>query len=179
MAPPSNKPRLSQLVPEQVAEDTAHRALEHVCNLTMSLLSPTAELRGSMKPRETQIFETVRSLAHYAIHGRGLDADVHEYLVSLIPLYTSVAGGDASVDGISDEADPETPLGLVICAALARERIDSNGSLHAVDIAALADLSATQVRLLMRTGEIPARENTVTAKNAKRFLQARRVAGIR
>jgi hypothetical protein len=121
---------------------------------------------------------TVLDLAAYAISGNGLDAPVQEYLVSLIPLWSSVAGGATDIDGLQAEADPETPLGLVVCAAVARELLELGRSISAVQLAALACLSATQVRQLARSGELVLDDGEIAAKEARRWLGARGVPGF-
>lgn len=178
MAPPSNKLRLADLEPEQVAEEVARQVIDHVWSTVLMQLSPSAEIRGIGEPRATQIYSAVRDLAHYAIHGKQPPDDVHEHFISVLPLFSTIVGTEASMDGLSEEVDPETALGLVIRAAVARQRIADNSELSSADIAALASLSATQVRLLMRSGEIPAREGAVAAKAAQRFLAARKVPGF-
>ena len=177
MAPPTSKLRLNQLVPELVAEEVAQQACAHVESLLFSLLSPTAALRIPEGLQGAPIYTAVRELAYYAIHGRELDAGLRDYMVSLIPLYRSACGGDAVVDGLSNEADPETSLGLVIRAACARERILLGEPVSAVDLGVLAGLSDRQVRQLIRAGEIPAQNGLISAKSARRFLAARKVRG--
>jgi hypothetical protein len=179
MAPPTNKLRLSQLVPDDVAADIAKRSVEHVAHLTMSLLSLDALPLALGDPRTMEIYNEVRRFTYYATQGAMLEGDsVHECMISLIPLYQSVCGGDAAVDGISEDADPETPLGLVIRAGLARERIARGEAVSAVELAALSDLSDRQVRQLIRNGEIRASDGRISAKTATRFLSARQVPGF-
>lgn len=178
MAPPTDKPRLSQLVPEEVAAEVANLAIDHVASLTTSLLTGDAVRRAVKDARSTPIYREVQRFACYAIEGSMLAGDsVWSHMVSLIPLYASICGTDAGVDGISD-ADPETPLGLIICAALARERLELGDAVSAVQLAALGGLSDRQVRQLIRDGEIAARDGRISAKTAKRFLRARRVPGF-
>lgn len=154
-------------------------AIDHVANLTMSLLTLEVQRYPVEDPICTRIYSEVRRFTYYAMHGAMFEGDsVHEYMISLIPLYQSVCGGDAAVDGISEEADPETPLGLVICAGLARERIGRGEAVSAVELAVLSGLSDRQVRQLIRDGEVAAREGKISAKTAKRFLMARKVPGF-
>jgi len=166
-------------VPEQVAEEIANNAIDHVASLTMSLLTFDAQPHAVDDPRCTSIYSEVRKFTYYATRGVLFEGDsVHEYMISLIPLYQSVCGGDAAVDGISEDADPETPLGLVICAGLARDRIARGEAVSAVELAVLSDLSDRQVRQLIRDGEIAARGGKISAKTAHRFLMTRKVPGF-
>ena len=179
MAPPTNKLRLSQLVPDEVAADIAKRSIDHVANLTFSLLKGDAVLPAVKDYRITPIYRELRRFAYYAVHGAMFEGDsVHHYMISLIPLWQSVCGADADVDGVSDTADPETPLGLVICAALARRRIALGETVSAVQLAVLSGLSDRQIRQLISVREIAATGGSISAKNARRFLGARKVPGF-
>jgi len=121
----------------------------------------------------------VYCLTRYAQRGDPLDADVHEYLVSLIPL-------DApEIDDLSSDVDG--PLALVCQAALAREAIDGGHRVGTVWLAALAGVTPLRVRQLAAAGEIAAqlvesdrgRERyEVKAAEARRWLSARGVLGF-
>lgn len=177
MAPPTTKPRLSQLDPDALAQEIEQRLIDHVVGLGLQL-DPGVEVRVRDR-REgafTQIGESVRSLARYARDGGTLDADVHEYLVSLIPLYAAPLG-DAPTD-VGEDADPSTPLGCAMIAALAREAIGEGRGISAVQIATLASCDAAHVRLLARQGELALADGEVAAREAKRWLSGRGVPGF-
>lgn len=179
--------RLHELTPERVALDVARASCDHVVDLTMRLLSPVCEgpwlPRGQdvdVSLRSTQIYLTVLDLAAYAIRGTALDAPVQEYLISLVPAHQSALGSDADVDGLADDADPSTPLGLVIAAALAREALDAGRPLTSAQLAVLGGVSASYVRRLVSSGELGrpgdgghGGGHTIRAREARRWLDER------
>jgi hypothetical protein len=178
---------LQLLTPEAVAEEVALAAFTHATKLVMALLSPAYAGLLSSQPRrpaeelcrETEIYATVSSLAAYAIRGQPLDVSVHEYLVSLLPLWSNTVGaGVEDVDGLAADAEPTTSLGLVICAARAREQLASNCPISAVQLAALAGLSATQIRLLGRNADLEITGGEIDSKQARRWLASRDVPGF-
>jgi hypothetical protein len=186
MAPPSTKPKLTHLTPEIVAYEVAKTTVEHASNLIVALLSPAYDhLHASQSRRspnelccETQVYMTVLDLSAYAINGAALDAPVQEYLVSLLPLWSSAAGECPDIDGLVGDVDPATQLGLVICAASAREKLAAGQSVSAAQLAVLSGLSATQVRLLARNGELELSDGEIAAKAARRWLAVRGVSGF-
>lgn len=163
MPPQSNNPRLNTIHPDVIAMDVASRVADHVSGLILSLLRPaydgmhTPQKRRKHEDllRETQIYWTVRALANYAVGKALLDAPVHEYLISLIPLYQSAVGnGTEDVDGLVDH-EPESALGVVIAAARAREKLSTHEPLTVGDVAVLASCHRDHVTLLASKGEIP------------------------
>jgi hypothetical protein len=179
MAPPSTKPTLPRIDPATLALETWRRAVDHIASLQMSLLAIDA-VGGAPEPERTEVYRTVRTLAHYAVTGEGLDAPVQEYLISLIPLYSSAVGdGTVDVDGLVDGADPETELGLVIAAATARELLDTGlADLDLGQLAVLSGLSRRQLQQLAASEEIAVRDGEVAPAEARRWLAARGVPGV-
>jgi hypothetical protein len=185
--------KLADLTPETVALDVARASHDHVVDLTMRLLAPSCE--GPWLPRgqdidaslrSTQIYLTVLDLAAYAIRGEPLDAPVQEYLISLIPLYSTAVGADVDVDGLASDADPQTPLGLVIAAALARSELAAKRPLTTAQLAVLGGVSEAYVRRLVTSGELgrargggsgPGQGHRVSARDAERWLRSRATAG--
>lgn len=149
------------MTPDAIALDVARAAHGHVVDLTIRLLSPTCDgpwlpqsVDADASLRATQIYLTVRDLAAYALEGAPLDAPVHEYLVSLIPLWSAVYGeGTTEIDGIV-EREPTTDLGRVIALAVAREAIDDGRPITTYQLATLAGITVQHARRLVAGGEL-------------------------
>ena len=169
---------LREIDPDTLAADIESAVLNHVGSLGLEL-SPRYTLRvdEAASTSYTQIGEAVRRLARYACHGTRLDASVHEYLISLIPLYSAVYG-DTDVDGIQEDADPTTALGAVIAAAVAREALSIGEAITTARLAVLASITPHQIRHLGREGEIAIADGRIAADECARWLGARGVAGF-
>lgn len=178
MAPPSNLPRLADIDPAQLGTEVEQRFRDHLHSQAMALGlgAIRIEEQEGRQPGESDLGLSVRWLAQYARSGGTLDASVHEYLISLIPLWSS-AEGHAPTD-LEGEADLSTPLGVVMAAALARERIAEGRAVPVRWLAALAGLSRTQLYKLHEGGELGIDDAEVAAKEAKRWLSGRGVAGF-
>lgn len=173
MVRPTNAPRLAQIDPAKLAESIASEVLDHMHSLHVSLLDMRHVL--SLPPaEETEIYRVVRLVAGYAQGKHGLDAPVQEYLISLVPLWSSVLDDDSSRGPLSID----TELGVVVFAAEGRgELVGQRGALSTVQLAALGGMAADAVGLLCRRGEIKASNETgewrVRAAEARRWLAAR------
>lgn len=163
---------LRQIDPARLGEDTAQRVADHVARLSL-LISPRYEaiVREVSPGSYTDISHSVQTLSAYARDGVPLDAPVHEYLVSLVPLYQAPCG-DAPVD-LDDEADATTELGTVIRAAIARDLLDKGGSLTTAQLATLGSVTPQQVRHLGREGELQIEDGLISASECRRWLGAR------
>lgn len=188
MAPPSTRPRLAQIDPDALALDVTRVLIEHVRATLWALYGvgegPALDSRAEEVAASplAQVPDAVRQLARYARDGSELDAPVHEYLVTLIPLWSAPIG-DADVDGVGD-ADPGTELGCVIRGALARELVGTpRATLDTTDLAVLAGMSVASVGRLVDAGEIKGRRGDrgyqIAAKEALRWLAARGAPGFR
>lgn len=176
MAPPSTRPVLPRIDPAALAIETARTAVDHVLRLQMDLFG--LEEASAPDPQHTEIRRTVQRLAHYAVTGDALDAPVAEYLISLIPLWSAAEGNGSDVD-VGRDADPDTELGLVIVAALAREQLDTGiEPLTTAQLAALSGSSQRLVQQLVASGELAAEDGAVAPAEARRWLAARAVPGV-
>ena len=186
VAPPSSKPRLSALTPDGVALEVALAAFHYTQDMVQALLAP-AYAGARMHGREcaedlctrTHIYLDVRVLAAYAINGTGSPAAVANAWAALVPLWASVSGRglderELRVSG----GDLDTPLGLVVCAASARELLAQDQPISAVQLGALAGLSATQIRVLSRKGDFMLLAGKAAPYEARRWLVARGVPGF-
>lgn len=184
MAPPSNKLRLSQIDPSQLARDVEDAIAHNLSRLAFVMsprfeivirdterVSPTVALEPGEEPPKpapsfTQIGQSVRDLAVYARGLSGLDAPVQEYLITFLDVLTPPLGDAqdaAGFDGVlsgDDDVDLLAPdsvldrLALIVCAALGRETIEAGRPVRASWLAALAEVSSDHVRLLARRGEL-------------------------
>lgn len=184
MAPPTNKLRLSQIDPSQLARDVEDAIAHNLHRLAFVMaprfeisirdterVSPTVALdpgEGPPPPAPsfTQIGQSVRDLALYARGLTGIDAPVQEYLITFLDALVPPLGDAqdaAGLDGVlsgEDDVDLLAPdsvldrLALVVCAALGRETIESGRAVRASWLAALAEVSSDHVRLLARRGEL-------------------------
>lgn len=185
MAPPSTKPRLSTLTPDGVALEVAVATFQYTQQLVQTLLAPAYagvrwhdSVQVEVLCRQTHVHEAVRQLAEYAIVGAG-NAEVIAVARNLLrPLGATILRGLDVDESRANGVELDSALGVVFCAAEARARLQRMQPLTAVHLAALAGLSATQVRLLSRSGEIATHDGEVAAREARRWLTARRVAGV-
>lgn len=179
--------RLADIDPGKLALDTCTALLDHVQRLLFEI-SPIGDIKTpGIEPSGLigcQLYHSLSDLATYAVHGGELDAPVHEYLVSLIPLYSSAIGeGTSHVDGLV-ESEPKTELGVVIAAAVAREALALGKSVTPAQLAILAGVDRDYVLALASRGDLQgakqAKEGrrawTITAKGAAKWLQARQTS---
>lgn len=176
--------KLSEIDPQTLAVETLRRAYDDAHRVLMelspmSVVDPITSGGASLwaaveaSPTSSVAGHAIVALTHYAQSGAPLDADVHEYCVSLIP----VAG--EALDDVS-EPDPRTPLGLVVSAALAREAIDRGLSVPLPRLGHLAGIGGSGMRMLVQRGELARDEDDrIAAADARRWLDARGVPGYR
>ena len=171
--------KLADIDARTLARDTLQEALAQVDRILFGIapFSSYVVTDTDGKPLRADNVEgsvagdAVLALVRYAQTGAGMDAPVSEYGISLIPV-----APDALDE--SCEPDPKTPLGLVVTAALARERIGEGGSVTTSQLAHLASVTPGYIRQLVAKGELEAEDNEIGASAAKRFLSARGVAGF-
>lgn len=167
--------RLSEIDPEQLAETEHRRAVDRVHSLLLALapLSNYTLALGDGGWRGSVYGHAVYCLARYAKHGAALDADVHEYCVSLI------GPGDHALDD-SGAPDPSTDLGMVVAGALAREKLADGGRRKVTvrELSILGGVDPNHVRLLGRKGEIEIDDGEIRASEARRWLSGRGVPGF-
>lgn len=188
--------RLADLDPRAVAGEVVSQVRNHIAHLSLCL-SPGIEWResggdggdgslASARPAETNLGWTVEQLTRFAQVGELGDwrepATAADAILDVLSaLYTSagdpnIGGGDLDVA----DADPDSAIGLVLVASHARVRLARRGGagLSARELGALAGLSATQVRLLARQGELTLEDGVCPRAEARRWLSGRGVAGL-
>jgi hypothetical protein len=185
MAPPTTNARLRDIDPEQLSKDVDAAIRAHVFRLAFEVGLATTEAMPS------NILYAVRDLAVYAKNGGVLDAAVQDYLTTICPaVWMRAADGMAYNTEEFDHTDPDLLrpdswlhcLILVMRAALAREKLEQGLPVIPADVAVLASMAATAIRLLCKSGEIVARRDAdgweIVASEARRFLadKARRDA---
>lgn len=191
--PRSSKNTLYTINPEKLADEVVHQVHAHAQHLAigigMALSDPMVEVAGKWVPTPgpNNLWHSVHTLARYAIHGGQLDAPVHEYLISMMPIWSRAAdsGGVTTPEfDDPDKANPEFWVGqlvYVMRGALGREQLDRGKAIAPAELAVLGGVSPQHVRLLLRNGEIVGEDDgsswTVPAVEAKRWLATRNVGG--
>lgn len=216
MAPPTNKPVLEKLDATNVAREVVDAVREHIARLTFGLapgcewhehggFNPHAgETRDDgakepaflpPRPHESTLWATTEDLVRYAQSGDTADwgdaTGAHDAALTICSaLYSSAAVSGDGLGELVGEADPETPIGLVLVAAIARAALDGAptpdrdpAGLTVRELAALASLSAKQVKELIDAGEIRAtndgaRKTRIALGDARRWLSGRGVPGF-
>jgi hypothetical protein len=171
--------KLSDIDADELAQETLRSALDRVRRILLAVapFSSFAITDTDQKPIQTSrpvdsvAGAAVVALTRYAQSGDGLEDQVSEYCISLIP----VAPDALNEQG---EPDPKTALGLVVSAAIARERVSHGLDVTTSQLAHLASVTPGYIRQLVANGELPAARNEIAAKDAARWLGARGVAGF-
>ena len=172
MAPPTTAPRLAAIDPDALARATVAALRAHV-EAIATPLQPAFRVTLAPMPRpddvppaddlETHLGQTVRHLAHYACTGAPGDWQPTEGDVE-----------DAIAEVLRSAVAPSPALSLVVDAARGRATIARGEAVEARALAALAGLSATQVRALGRARDLPG-ELPLTAAEARAWLSGRGV----
>ncbi|TAK27253.1 MAG: hypothetical protein EPO40_16650 [Myxococcaceae bacterium] len=172
MAPRTESPRLVAIDPDALARETVATLRAHVAAIALPLqpayrvtIAPMLRPDGSPPPDdlETNLGQTVRQLAGFACTGDPGDWE---------PAEGDVA--EAIAEALRAAGTPSPALSLVIDAARGRAMIAAGDAVEARELAALAGLSATQVRALSRSGDLPG-ELPLSAEEARAWLAARGV----
>lgn len=201
MAPPrvDSIPLLRDLDPRAVAADVVRSVLDHVQRVTFSL-APAVEARllaygadgGARSPQPedlvgTDLGMTVTTLVQYAQCGlpawdwtdSGMASDGALSVMSA--LYTC-AGTPEVGGGIldrEDDVEPDSAIGVVLLATIARIQIDQRADVALRALAVLSGLSLRQVQELAAKGELAkSGRGVVTAEEATRWLSGRGVPGF-
>jgi len=174
--------RLRDLDPHDVAEQ-AHAAAIGLAT-TLAIATGHDLVPGGL----SDIRLAAHVVAHYARAGSlPDDAPLQEYLISLLPLYVTASGsGSVSIPELDQSIEPATPWGLVIVAAVARERLAAGRPLTHAQPAVLASMSPGRLSQLAAAGDAPrrrqggrdARQRLYTAAGCVAWLRARGVAGL-
>lgn len=173
--------KLSDLSPATVADDACTALQGHITSMWLALYGPH-DIPAQPSPQGGDVWLAVHVLTRYAQTGElpEGEASIAEYLISTIPL---------DVLGTSDDdEDAAEAWQLVQRAAIAREKITSRPTqaISTRELAILGSLSHARVRQLIDMGEVAAdevggpsgRERLVSARDARRWLAARGVAGV-
>lgn len=169
---------LYQIKPDELANEVTEALEAHLGSLAIALGKSVVDIGPS------DLRHSVRVLAHYAINGGKLDSSVHEYMISMLPIWSRASDGPCvqtpEFDDV-DKIDPTTWVGqlvLVMRAACGREAIQEGTPVLPADLAVLGGVSPQHVRLLIRKGEIVAQGDggrwEIAADEAKRWLASRR-----
>lgn len=182
--PAPSTPRLATLDPATVAREAVDLVAEHVRRLTFYAGwddGPSQITGGSLGLEVSQL----TAYAQTGAVGDWPDAScaigclqtVCECLYSQAGVPGTFGGGPLD----TDDADPDTAIGVVILAAHARYRLDTGPRSQGVplaELAALASVSPGRLRQLTASGELRSTDGRVRADDARRWLAARGVAGF-
>jgi len=171
MARPVTKSlRLDDLVPEEVAEIVVGAAFNQFRLLVDALGPAVAVAESRHAVEESPLWQAAVRLTVFAQSGE-LD-DAWECEVDAVPDIDEISRLFHGRAG----AALQPAVALVLEAAQARVSLELGDGVDAVQLAALADLSPQQVRLLARQGALKLKAGTASAAQAKRWLEARGVA---
>lgn len=181
--PRPSGPRLRDLDPVRFADGVQSAVYHH---LTMRAFGLGIEIPPIGD--RSSLWLSAHQLALYALTGRGCEdaGGPAEYVQSVAEaLYTRAGDGPAyDVPDLDEDADPATWPGLVIRAALARERVMRGiERISRVDLAVLGSLDERHVRRLMIAGEIAGVRageiaTGVDPEHARQWLAGRGVEGF-
>jgi hypothetical protein len=184
MAPPTKLPRIASITPQQAAEYATELLSGHIARLMMHL-DPGIVWRAP-EPAASSIGFTTALLTEYARTGRDPEGPglVRDRIQDICSAIYSQAGRPGTFEAPDlevavDAGEPTDVLSVVIVAAWARLGLEEGRALTKRELAVLASLSLRQVRALAASGEIAcAEDGRVPAKEARRWLRARGVAGM-
>lgn len=179
MAPRPSGPRLRDLDPARFARGVQRATCHH---LTMRAFDLGIEIPPIGE--RSSLWLSAHQLALYALTGRGTEdaGGPMEYVQSVAEALYTRAGdaGTYDVPDLDEDADPRTWPGLVIRAALARERVMRGiEMISRADLAVLGSLDERQVRRLIDEGEIVGDNRAgVHPDHARQWLAVRGVEGF-
>lgn len=194
MARTTTKPRLSKLVPAEIAADVEER-VERFLGRLAAPLSPGLELH-TRRHGDTGIALTASALCEYAQRGvpvwdweswEEAEDACAELVATLWGRIADAGTGSGDVGPLADpgeaaeEADLDDPLALVLVAAWARVTLAKDEPVMVRQLAALAGLDPDVVRRMADAGELALsgqRPRTADAGEARRWLSGRGVKGL-
>ncbi|WP_394849614.1 hypothetical protein LZC95_19455 [Pendulispora brunnea] len=184
MARRSETPKLADLTPENVGREMADLVEHFVGRLVFGLAPKLTVVRESDDASNVQWAGEL--LTHYA--QRGLDATdwpddgcAIDAIQEACSLLYSCAGkpGTFGVGDLLEDGDvEETPIGLVLVGAFARHKLAARKDVTPRELAVLVGMSAANVRLLARNGELKIEDGKIPHADAARWLEARGVPGF-
>lgn len=183
----SQLPRLSRIDGPSLAEEVVRAVVTRIQSTALQL-GPGIEVRisGLEEVRAGTLYHEILDLVAWAQRGEGQPDEVHDLCLSAATACwpAPIEGPDLTPAELYSEADPETRIGLLIVAAFARERIARGFGVTPRDLATLAGIDQSQVRRLIREGELAVKQESerkqeIPAAAARRWLAGREVPGFR
>lgn len=175
MARPTTKPRLAQLDPETMAMQAQENLLDHLQKVAERLgydLIPTITT-GTPSGIET----TLIALCRYAQTG-ALEGDLEELPKTVLHVMDTFFSTPFATSREADALAPETPLELVLVAAVGRFRMGVGALVTARHVGALAGFDEQHIRRLARQKDLAIRDGKIPASEARRWLAAQGVMGF-
>ena len=196
MAPPSNVPRVQDLVPGETAEQALAAITAHL-ELFSPSVAPEVHIAFPPSADASELRERIEALVTYAQCGAGQRAAKTAWdSIALVTRLFEARGWDVYKGGAAPDpqaydregawgptkgGEPTTALGVVLLAAHTRAMLDQGKALTVSlpGVAALASLSLRQVQTLREGGEF-GREiaGGVSSVQALKWLKGRNVAGF-
>lgn len=198
---PRSTPRLHEIVPTELARATVQRVIAGIQGAAASLapvcftVTPDpGAVSGdySAAVQASRLYGLVLDLCGWAQRGEGRQGQVFDLLMSVAraafpwPVERQVgelvrwAGLD---DLLGSSGDPGSDIGLLLVAARARLDVMDGRDVTPRDAAALASLSALQVRRLIQNGSLKAKGSSdagwrISPAEARRWFGERGVPGF-
>ncbi len=184
--PKPSTPRLSTLDPRGVANEVVRLVTEHVWSLLFHLDSnarveiPTDGVGTSLGFSTALLVKWTQTGTNGEDWNSGMAQDAVQMICEALYSRAGEPGtfGIGPIEEAQEALDPDTSIGLLLVAAWTRIQLAQGLPVSAVQLAALAGLSAEHVRLLARQGELQLVEGEVQSDEAKRWLKARGVGGF-
>ena len=185
--PAPTTPRLDALEPVAVAAEACAAVARHRAWIALRLspaLVPADEPDAAALAVGSDLGLTVQHLTAYAQTGAlgdwPDDSCALDAVQDVCSCLYSRAGDRAGFDApdLRDDHDPDTDVGTVIRAAMARQMLSTGTPVPVAWLAALSSVGAVRMRQLVAAGEVPAVDGRVRAPDARRWLSGRRVPGF-
>lgn len=178
MARPTSKPRLHALTPDDVGAEAHRLVLEHLSRQAMRIGCTIDEVGPS------DLALTAADLTRYAQTGDTGDWGAADGALDAAQSICEALYAQAGVPGtfetgeLAEDADPETPIGLVLVAAFGRMAIEQKKKVPVRQLAALSGIDYKSLELLARKGELSLEDGQVSSAEARRWLSGRGVPGF-
>jgi len=187
--------KLSEINPIELARDTVDAIRAHIARVAFHLgpVYQWREIDSGDGAENTDLGITVAELTKYAQTGAlgwyGHASEPLDACVTVASAYYGAAGWSGLPDtDFAADADPETQIGLVLVASMARCTLAGcpphghSDGLTARELAVLSGLTYEHVTRLMRGAEIAcsdvARGRVASVSESARWLRARGVEGV-
>lgn len=179
MAPTTDKPSLSSIDPKALADELVEALTSHLASFAAPA-SPGMVVMGEGAWGDFRL--SVTDLCAWAQQGQGHPEEIEDLILGVAgPMYARPADAATfEVDDLEDEADPATPLGVVLQAAWCRLQLHRGEAVAKGHLAALAGLHGVRmVQGAAREGQLKeGADGRLTPASAKAWLKTRGTPGF-